>query len=49
MNYPKFRALNPFFELVMKGLTGLVDGDHYFDAVADNARLSSAIIFPVGL
>ncbi|MGA7622933.1 MAG: hypothetical protein WB630_00040 [Candidatus Acidiferrales bacterium] len=26
-----FEALNPFFEVVMEGLRGLVDGDHYFD------------------
>jgi hypothetical protein len=32
-----FEALNPFFEIVQKGLTGLVDGEHYFDTVADDA------------
>jgi len=33
----KFKALDPFFNIVMKGLDGLVDGDHFWDAVADKA------------
>ena len=35
--YEIFEALNPFFEVVMEGLRGLVDGDHYFDTIGDNA------------
>ena len=35
--YDKFKALGPFFNIVMKGLDGLVDGDHFWDAVADKA------------
>ena len=35
--YEVFEALNPFFEVVMEGLRGLVDGDHYFDTVAEDA------------
>jgi uncharacterized protein len=31
--YEVFEALNPFFEVVMEGLRGLVDGDHYFDTI----------------
>ncbi len=31
-----FRALDPFFEIVLKGLAGLVDGDHFFDIMADD-------------
>jgi hypothetical protein len=27
--YAAFRALDPFFNIVQQGLTGLVDGDHY--------------------
>jgi len=27
--YPGHEALDPFFAVVMKGLKGLVDGDHY--------------------
>ena len=29
--YAAFTALDPFFDIVQQGLTGLVDGDHYFD------------------
>jgi len=35
--YAAFTALDPFFKIVMQGLAGLVDGDHYFDAIADDA------------
>jgi uncharacterized protein len=45
--YEVFEALNPFFEVVMEGLRGLVDGDHYFDTIAEDA--CSDITFPVGL
>jgi len=44
--YAKYEALNPFFEIVMKGLTGLVDGDHYFDAVAEDALFEFRYNFP---
>jgi uncharacterized protein len=43
--YSAFVALDPFFDIVMQGLAGAVDGDHYFEAIANNAvfeyRLSS--------
>jgi len=26
--YPEHKAPNPFFDVVMKGLNGLVDGEH---------------------
>ena len=35
--YEVFEALNPFFEVVLKGLGGLVDGDAYFDTIAEDA------------
>ncbi len=35
--YVTHEALNPFFNIVQQGLAGLVDGDHYFDTIADNA------------
>ena len=38
--------MNPFFEVVMKGLTGLVDGGHYFDTFADDAIFESRYHFP---
>ena len=44
--YPKHEALNPFFEVVMKGLKGFVDGDHYFDTIADDAEFEFLYRFP---
>jgi uncharacterized protein len=35
--YAAFSALDPFFEVVQRGLSGLVDGEHYFDTIAENA------------
>jgi ketosteroid isomerase-like protein len=35
--YAAFFALDPFFAIVMRGLAGLVDGDHYFDTIAPDA------------
>lgn len=44
--YKAFEALDPFFEVVMEGLRGLVDGKHYFDAFAENAIFESRYRFP---
>jgi uncharacterized protein len=44
--YAAFVALDPFFEVVMQGLDGAVDGEHYFDAVADDAVFEFRYIFP---
>ena len=44
--YGVFEALNPFFEVVLRGLSGLVDGEHYFDAIADGAIFESRYHFP---
>jgi ketosteroid isomerase-like protein len=44
--YDKFKALDPFFNIVMKGLEGLVDGDHFWDAVADEAVFEFLYRFP---
>jgi len=41
-----FEALDPFFAVVMKGLRGLVDGKHYFDAFAEDATFESRYHFP---
>ena len=38
--------MNPFFDVVMKGLSGLVDGEHYFDTFADDAVFESRYHFP---
>jgi uncharacterized protein len=45
-DYANFEALNPFFEIVMKGLGGLVDGQHYFDTIADDALFEFRYNFP---
>ena len=44
--YAAFVALDPFFDIVMQGLAGAVDGDHYFEAVANNACFRAA--YPAG-
>ena len=44
--YKAFAALNPFFNIVQQGLAGMVDGDHYFDTVADDAVFEYRYIFP---
>ena len=34
-DYTAFSALDPFFAVVMEGLSKFVDGEHYFDTLAD--------------
>jgi ketosteroid isomerase-like protein len=35
-DYSAFRALDPFFSVVMEGLSKYTDGEHYFDTLADD-------------
>src|SRR6202035_760757 len=35
-NYSAFHALDPFFSVVMEGLSKYTDGEHYFDTLADD-------------
>ena len=44
--YKAFAALNPFFEIVQQGLAGQVDGDHYFDTIAEDAVFEFRYVFP---
>jgi ketosteroid isomerase-like protein len=44
--YAAFVALDPFFDIVMQGLAGAVDGDHYFDAIADDAVFEFRYVYP---
>ena len=44
--YEPFEALDPFFEVVMEGLRGIVDGKHYFDTFAEDAAFESRYHFP---
>ena len=46
--YEIFEALNPFFEVVMEGLRGLVDGDYYFDTLPKTHSWSFDTVFRVG-
>ena len=49
MTQPKYEAseaLKPFFEVVMQGLRELVDGDHYFDTIAEDALFEFRYHFP---
>jgi hypothetical protein len=40
--YKAFTALDPFFDIVQQGLAGQVDGEHYFDTIAENAVFGSS-------
>jgi uncharacterized protein len=44
--YKAFTALDPFFNIVQQGLAGQVDGNHYFDTIADHAVFEFRYIFP---
>lgn len=44
--YAGFKALDPFFEVIQRGLSGLVDGEHYFDTFAEDAVFESRYNFP---
>jgi uncharacterized protein len=44
--YAIFDALNPFFEIIQEGLTGLVDGNHFFDTIAEDASFDFRYNFP---
>lgn len=44
--YAGFEALDPFFEVVQNGLREFVDGDHYFDMIADDAVFEYRYHFP---
>ena len=44
--YAAFVALDPFFDVVMQGLAGAVDGDHYFEAIAADAVFEYRYVFP---
>ena len=44
--YEDFEALNPFFKVVMEGLRGLVDGDHFLDTIAEDAVFEFRYHFP---
>jgi uncharacterized protein len=45
-DYRNFRALDPFFTVVMEGLSKFVDGEHYFDTLDDNVLFEFPYDFP---
>ena len=45
-HYAAFAALDPFFDVVMRGMADDVDGDHYFEAIADDAIFEFRYEFP---
>jgi uncharacterized protein len=44
--YAEWRALDPFFGIVMQGLRGHVDGEHYFDTLAEDVLFEFRYRFP---
>ena len=44
--YAGYEALEPFFKIILEGLSGLVDGEHFFDTFAEDARFQSLYDFP---
>jgi hypothetical protein len=46
VDYRVFEALDPLFKVVLSGLSGLVDRDHYFDVFAEDATFESRYYFP---
>jgi hypothetical protein len=47
-DYAAFRALDPFFAVVMEGLSKFVDGEHYFDTLHDDVLFEFRYDFQVG-
>lgn len=46
-NHPAFKAeAQPFYDIIMKGLAGEVDGEHFWDAVAEDAVFEFLYNFP---
>jgi ketosteroid isomerase-like protein len=45
-NLEDFQALDPFFRIIEEGMAGLVDGEHFFDTLADDAVFEYIITVP---
>jgi ketosteroid isomerase-like protein len=41
-----FAALDPFFQIIEEGLAGLVDGEHFFDLLAEDVIFEYVISVP---
>ena len=42
----EFKALDPFFRVVLEGLNGLVDGEHFFDVLAEDVVTEFVVTVP---
>ena len=42
----EFKALDPFFRIVLEGLDGLVDGEHFFDILAEDVVTEFVVTVP---
>jgi uncharacterized protein len=45
-NISDFRALDPFFRIIERALADLVDGDHFFDMLAEDVVFDFVITVP---
>jgi hypothetical protein len=45
-DYTVLFALDPFFDVVMEGLSKFVDGEHYFDTLTDDVLFEFRYEFP---
>ena len=45
-NLDDFKALDPFFRIIEKGLKGIADGGHFFDLLAEGAIFDYIITVP---
>ena len=45
-NLADFRALDPFFRIIEEGVAGLVDGEHFFDLLAEDVVFEYIITVP---
>jgi ketosteroid isomerase-like protein len=46
VKFAVFEALDPYFHIILTGLEGLVDGEHYFETFAEDAVFESRYHFP---
>ena len=45
-NLDDFRALDPFFRIIERGVAGLADGEHFFDLLAEDVIVDYVITVP---
>ncbi|MFD4673736.1 nuclear transport factor 2 family protein [Lentzea sp. NPDC058450] len=45
-NLEEFAALDPFFRIIEEGVAGLVDGEHFFDMLAEDVVFEYVITVP---